>query len=373
MTMGKFLLGWLGISTVCALGAHYIFPGRDGLAEDLTAKANAAKVALGADWATIDFKSESPFRYRIAQVTGAAPSEDAKTQLRDTILSEHGQLSFSDGIHDVRFVDVPVVNYELKGEIVGGDLVLSGQVPDDATKAAIVARATSIFTKPKLNIVDKMTVAGVAPPKMWIDAAAKGLTEIQSLGNGSMSLDMKTLTVSGETPDQALYDRITADLQDGVDGGFDGRSLVTTTAVTPVPVPTAPVPVAQAQVDTCQADMDAVMANKTIEFATGNAVIQQTPNPVLDKLAEVAAKCPGTKIEVAGHTDKRGKVASNMALSQARADAVVSYLTAKGVAADRLTAKGYGPDQPLDPADTPEAYQKNRRIEFNVSAPAAAQ
>ncbi len=369
MTMGKFLLGWLGISTVCALGAHYIWPGRDGLADDLTAKANAVKAAIGANWATIDFKSEDPYRYRIARVTGAAPSEEAKTELRDMILSEHGQLSFSDGIHDVKFVDVPVVNYEMRGEIVGGDLVLTGQVPDEATRLAIVEKAKAIFTKPALNIVDKMTVAGVAAPAKWIDAATRGFTEIQGLGNGSMSLDMKTLTVTGETADAARADRVTGELRSGLDGGFDGRPLIT---VKGAAVP-APEPAVQAQVDTCKQDMDTAMAGKTIEFATGKAVIRETPNALLDQIAAVAAKCPDAKIEVGGHTDKTGGRAANMTLSQARAAAVVAYLGSKGIAGDRLTAKGYGPDKPLDTADTPDAYQKNRRIEFTVSASVDAQ
>jgi OmpA-OmpF porin, OOP family len=371
MTMGKFLLGWLGISTVCALGAHYIYPTRDGLADKLTAKANAVKDSVGADWATIDFKSESPFRYRIARITGAAPSEEAKTQLRDEILAKHGRFAFDGGIHDVRFVDSPVATYEMKGEIVGGDLVLTGEVPDAATKAAVVEKAKATFVNPALNIVDKLTVANVAPPAMWADAAAKGFADLKALGNGNMTLDMKTLTVSGEAADQATADTLTADLQDGVDGGFDGRSLITAKGM--APAAPAPAPEVQQQVDTCKADMDAVMANKTIEFATGKAVIRETPNPILDKLADVAAKCPDARIEVGGHTDKTGNPASNMTLSQARAEAVVSYLAAKGIATDRLTAKGYGPDQPLDPADTPAAYQKNRRIEFNVSAATGAQ
>jgi hypothetical protein len=150
MTMGKFLLGWLGISTVCALGAHYVWPTRDGLADKLTAKANEVKDSVGADWATIDFKSEKPFRYRIAQVTGAAPSEDSKSQLRDEILSKYGRFAFNGGIHDVKFVDVAVVNYEMRGEIVGGDLVLSGEVPDEASRAAIVAKAKETFANPAL-------------------------------------------------------------------------------------------------------------------------------------------------------------------------------------------------------------------------------
>jgi OmpA-OmpF porin, OOP family len=59
-----------------------------------------------------------------------------------------------------------------------------------------------------------------------------------------------------------------------------------------------------------------------------------------------------------------GKHAYNMKLSQKRADAVKDYIVKKGIAASRITTKGYGPDKPVVPNTTPENKQKNRRIEF---------
>jgi OOP family OmpA-OmpF porin len=55
----------------------------------------------------------------------------------------------------------------------------------------------------------------------------------------------------------------------------------------------------------------------------------------------------------------------NVKLSQARADAVRDYLVSKGVSADRLSTKGYGPDRPIASNDTAEGRAKNRRTELN--------
>jgi outer membrane protein OmpA-like peptidoglycan-associated protein len=75
-------------------------------------------------------------------------------------------------------------------------------------------------------------------------------------------------------------------------------------------------------------------------------------------------KAPQVKIEVAGYTDNVGDGKRNLNLSIDRAEAVVKYLTGKGVATAQLTAKGYGSDNPVADNATPEGRQKNRRIEL---------
>jgi len=75
----------------------------------------------------------------------------------------------------------------------------------------------------------------------------------------------------------------------------------------------------------------------------------------------------GTRIEVGGHTDNTGDAAANLTLSQQRADAVVAKLAELGVAADTLTAKGYGQEMPRASNDSEEGRAQNRRIEFAVT------
>jgi OOP family OmpA-OmpF porin len=78
-----------------------------------------------------------------------------------------------------------------------------------------------------------------------------------------------------------------------------------------------------------------------------------------------------TLLSVEGHTDNRGDEASNLDLSLRRAQAVVNYLIRKGVAGNRLVAKGYGETRPLDPADTEAAWEANRRVDVLIESWAA--
>jgi len=73
------------------------------------------------------------------------------------------------------------------------------------------------------------------------------------------------------------------------------------------------------------------------------------------------------KISIEGHASKDGESKSNKKLSDERAKAVMKWLIDKEkVNKDSLTAKGWGEDKPLDPGNTPEALEKNRRVEFLV-------
>lgn len=92
----------------------------------------------------------------------------------------------------------------------------------------------------------------------------------------------------------------------------------------------------------------------------------------LDKLVDLLTDNPGIKIEMSSHTDSIASHAYNMQLSQRRAESTVRYLISKGVAPDRLVAKGYGEEKPIarntnpDGTDNPEGRQRNRRTEFKI-------
>lgn len=88
--------------------------------------------------------------------------------------------------------------------------------------------------------------------------------------------------------------------------------------------------------------------------------------PVLDDCVTVFKNNPGIKAEIQGHTDNAGKEAYNMKLSARRADAVKQYLVKNGIAAGRLSTKGFGYSKPETSNATPEGRVKNRRVEFKV-------
>ncbi|MBM2841394.1 MAG: Peptidoglycan-associated outer membrane protein [Bacteroidetes bacterium] len=101
-----------------------------------------------------------------------------------------------------------------------------------------------------------------------------------------------------------------------------------------------------------------------IVFATGKGEITPASEFILEIAYNTLAQNPEITVEIQGHTDNTGSRATNTRLSQGRADAVKTWLVKKGIAADRVATKGFGPDKPFADNKTKDGRQKNRRIEF---------
>ncbi len=101
-----------------------------------------------------------------------------------------------------------------------------------------------------------------------------------------------------------------------------------------------------------------------VNFDNDKATLRPDAYGILDKAATTLKEWGNVKVEVAGHTDSRSDDDYNQKLSQRRAEAVRTYLIGKGVAADRLTAKGYGESSPVADNETEEGRFKNRRVEL---------
>jgi OmpA-OmpF porin, OOP family len=106
------------------------------------------------------------------------------------------------------------------------------------------------------------------------------------------------------------------------------------------------------------------VATHGILFDTGSDRIRVESTPTLKEIAAMLTAHPDLKLDVEGHTDTVGDAAANQALSERRAEAVVAWLTGQGIAADRLTPKGYGATRPIASNATPEGRQINRRVEL---------
>ena len=141
---------------------------------------------------------------------------------------------------------------------------------------------------------------------------------------------------------------------DGIVDGLDKCPTVYAKTADGCPLPVAAEPAAPPK----------PMVLEGVNFDNDKAVLRQEDMAVLDQAAATLKEWGEVKVEVAGHTDNRSSDAYNMKLSQRRAEAVRDYLISKGVAADRLSAKGYGESRPIADNVTEQGRFKNRRVEL---------
>jgi OOP family OmpA-OmpF porin len=106
-----------------------------------------------------------------------------------------------------------------------------------------------------------------------------------------------------------------------------------------------------------------VEARLEIHFDFDSWEVKPEYYPEIEKFARFLKANPNIKVELQGHTDKRGRADYNLWLSQKRAEAVKKILVEKyGISPDRIIARGYGESQPICYEDTEECYAKNRRV-----------
>jgi outer membrane protein OmpA-like peptidoglycan-associated protein len=109
--------------------------------------------------------------------------------------------------------------------------------------------------------------------------------------------------------------------------------------------------------------------SEAIYFRSGSAEIDPRSHEVLDAVVDIMKSHSQIKrVRIEGHTDNQGERDYNIQLSQSRAEAVRAYLVNAGINADRLSARGYGPDEPIADNDNAEGREINRRVEFHVQS-----
>ena len=119
-------------------------------------------------------------------------------------------------------------------------------------------------------------------------------------------------------------------------------------------------------VDTRGCELKQSFVLEGVNFVTGSDAITEESKSVLNSVAETLIKNDDVNVEVAGYTDNRGEASFNQSLSQKRAESVKAYLRSSGVAANRMTAKGYGENDPIGNNSTSAGRAMNRRVELHI-------
>jgi len=114
----------------------------------------------------------------------------------------------------------------------------------------------------------------------------------------------------------------------------------------------------------CAKDQAVIL--RGVNFELNSAQLTMNAETILNGVAETLVSSPGFEVELQGHTDSTGSDSYNMNLSQNRAKSVKNYLVSGGVEANRLTARGYGEEQPIASNETKDGRAQNRRVELKV-------
>ena len=119
-------------------------------------------------------------------------------------------------------------------------------------------------------------------------------------------------------------------------------------------------------VDTKGCELQKSFVLKGVNFVTGSNVLTAESKVILDDVAAILIQNSDLNVELAGYTDNRGNVSFNQRLSKKRAESVKAYLVNKGADENRMTAKGYGIDEPIADNASSEGRAKNRRVEMHI-------
>lgn len=228
-------------------------------------------------------------------------------------------------------------------------VVVSGVVPDEATRSAIVARLRELYGTQR--VVDQLGVDKLVAPPNWNQHIQRVLTpDLKRISQGQLNITGNVVELRGQVESDAVRQQLAGQIAAQLNNPtYTVRDQLRIGA-------------------SGQAQLDAALARRTIEFETGNARLTPAGTRVLDDLLPVLRQFAGRRFEVIGHTDDVGPREANMQLSAARAEAVKAYLVGKGIPASDVVTSGAGPDRPMNVNTTPEGRAKNRRIEFRVLA-----
>jgi OmpA-OmpF porin, OOP family len=231
---------------------------------------------------------------------------------------------------------------------VPGKVVVAGDVPDESTRQAILARVRQLYGDDQ--VVDQLGVRpGVAVPPNWAQHVQRVLQpELKNVSRGQLDIRGNVVELRGEVGNDSLRQQVLTQIRSQLNNPtYTVRNGLRVSAAG-------------------QDQLDAALANRIVEFEAGSATLTPAGQAVLDDLAGVIKRMADRRFEIIGHTDAQGARLSNLALSAARADAVKAYLAAKGVPAALMGTSGAGPDRPVASNDTPEGRARNRRIEVRA-------
>jgi OOP family OmpA-OmpF porin len=228
----------------------------------------------------------------------------------------------------------------------GAPIVVTGTVADEASKAGLLARLRTVYGHER--VVDQLSVGRVSTPANWDDYVQRLVSpNLKLISRGQLKVDGNNVSLRGDVANESQRQQIASDIAASLNPTYTVNNGLRVAASE-------------------QSVLDAALANRIIEFESGQATLTESGKAILDQMSLALQRLKGIRVEVIGHTDNAGSRAGNLSLSQARAEAVKSYVASRGIDPDSISVSGEGPDRPVADNRTAEGRARNRRIEFKV-------
>lgn len=228
----------------------------------------------------------------------------------------------------------------------GKPVIVAGIVPDEATRAAVLARLRALYGDAR--VVDRIEVDDVVAPPNWQSHVVNLLgDDLRQVSAGQLEVNGNVVRLQGEVGNEAQRQQLASRVSTSLNRTWTVHNGLRVGG-------------------SKQAVLDQALANRTIEFQSGSANLTAQGIAVLEQMAAAMRSIGSARVRVSGHTDNVGPRAANIALSQSRAEAVRRYLESAGIDASRMSVQGLGPDRPLADNSSADGRARNRRIEFTV-------
>ena len=284
------------------------------------------------------------------KLRGVVESEEAKNAAAAAIGDVYGdEFEIANDIDVVVPPPVPTLNPFASVTEADDTVTITGLLPPATAKAI-----SSSYRRAGKSVIENVTRDERVIEPEWTDAFSQvldGMANVENravLVNSSGDITLKG-TVEDDQTKQTVNDNVTALFGDSV-------SLRNDIQVTPTIVPA----------DELTKLFDSIDLSG-IRFASNSAELTDNSIDILDQVADALSTISDVPVEISGHTDSAGSYDYNLTLSAQRAEAVRNYLINRGVDANRLQSRGFGPSRPVASNETRAGRALNRRIEFKIS------
>lgn len=239
----------------------------------------------------------------------------------------------------------------------GGVATLNGDLPDAAARTALLDMLDGVYGD-RVRLVDNLTIKpGASTPE--VAALGTVFTAALPIPDFKFRINGDAITLIGTAGSETVRSAVQAAAKAAWPNLKIANEIRVSTAVPESPGPAG-------GCGNLQAGITEVMQTP-VAFLLNGYTLTAGAQQELSRAAEKIKGCPDARVAVNGYTDDTGDDAVNIPLSANRAKAVAEFLVSRGVPADHVTSKGFGPADPVAANTTPEGRAQNRRVTITVN------